>query len=35
MVILGNSNTKAKEENYFHYKAYVLNGRTFEFESLQ
>lgn len=34
MIILGNSNTKGKVENYFNYQAYVLNAETFEFEKL-
>ena len=35
MVILGNSETKSNEENYFNYKAYVLNTETLYFESLE
>lgn len=34
MVILGNSNTKGNMENYFNYKAYVLNNENFNFESI-
>ena len=35
MVILGNSNTHGQEQNYFQYKAYVLNRETFSFEELK
>jgi len=34
MIILGNSNTKCREENFFNYKAYVLNAETLCFEAL-
>ena len=34
LVILGNSETDRKEENFFNYKPYVLNPRTFLFEPL-
>lgn len=34
MVILGNCNTNNKKENFFNYRAYVLNRDTLEFESL-
>ena len=34
MVILGNCNTKNKEEYFFNYKAYVFNTETWCFESL-
>ncbi len=33
MIILGNSNTKGKVENYFNYQAYILNAETFKFEN--
>ena len=35
MIILGNSNTQEDPQNYFHYKAYVLNKETFSFEELE
>ena len=34
MIILGNSNTKGKVENYFNYQAYVLDSNTFKFKTL-
>ena len=35
MVILGNCDTKGEEQNFFNYKAYVLNRETFAFENLE
>ena len=35
MIILGNSSTGGREENYFNYKAYILNTETFLFEKLE
>ena len=34
MIILGNSNTKNKKENFFNYNAYILNPDNLNFESL-
>lgn len=35
LVILGNSDTKENENNYFNYKAYVFNPATFSFGKLE
>ena len=34
LIILGNSDTKGNEANYFNYKGYVLNPQTMTFEDL-
>ena len=35
MVILGNCGTKGNAQNFFHYKAYILNREKFMFEQLE